>query len=243
MTSSQGHQRPDMLVETEWLQEYLDDPQLRIVDMGPRDGYKRCHIPKAIGLNRDYFKDPTNEAYVMTPEQFGAAMGRLGIGNEHHVVAYDEWGGLYAARLWWALRLHGHEKVWVLNGGWPKWLREGGPWTPSYLGSYHDDKTSSSFPEARFTARPDPSLSCTLDGIVDNLSNPDFVTLDVRSDAEYDGSNTRGNRRGGHMPGTVHIEWTRTLSNDELRTFRPPDELRAMFESAGVTPEKEIVTY
>ena len=243
MSSSQGHQRPDMLVETEWLQEYLDDPQLRIVDMGPLDAYKRGHIPHAIGLNRNYFNDPANEVYVMPPEQFGKAMGRLGIGNENHVVAYDESGGLYATRLWWALRLYGHEKVWVLNGGWPKWLKEGRPWDQFSITGYHSDEIISPYPEVEFVPRLEPSLNCTLDRIVTNLSNPDFVTLDVRSDGEYDGTNKRSNRKGGHIPGTVHIEWSRAVTDDYFRTFRPPDELREMFISAGITPEKEIVTY
>ncbi|MFQ5873823.1 MAG: sulfurtransferase [Dehalococcoidia bacterium] len=242
MSTDQGHQRPDMLVETDWLQEYLDDPQLRIVDMGPIDGFKRGHIPNAIGLDRDYFKDSTNEVYVMPRDQFAKAMGQSGIGNEHHVVAYDEYGGLYAARLWWALRLYGHEQVWILNGGWNKWLREGRPWTQVPITGYHSHDFNP-HPKAEFVARPDTSLNCIIDGILDNLSDPNFVTLDVRSRSEYDGTNKRGNRRGGHMPGTVHIEWSDAVTDDDLRTFKPPDELRKMFELAGITPEKDIVTY
>ena len=75
------HQRPDLLVETEWLTHYMGDPELRIVDMGPIDGYKRGHIPGAIGLNRNYFKNPDNKAVVMTPDQFSDAIGQVGIGN------------------------------------------------------------------------------------------------------------------------------------------------------------------
>ena len=75
MTSAARHDRPDMLVETEWLAEHLGDPNLRIVDMGPIDGYKRGHIPGAMGLNRNYFKDPESKALVMGPEMFAAGHG------------------------------------------------------------------------------------------------------------------------------------------------------------------------
>ena len=95
--------------------------------MGPIDAYKRGHIPGSMGLNRDYFKDPDNRVLVMGPDQFAKAMGEVGIGDEHDVIAYDDWGGLYAGRLWWLLRMHGHEKVRVLNGGWNKWISEGRP--------------------------------------------------------------------------------------------------------------------
>ena len=70
MTNENKHNRPDLLVETEWLAEHLDDPNLRIVDMGPIDAYKRGHIPGSMGLNRDYFKDPDNRVLVMGPDQF-----------------------------------------------------------------------------------------------------------------------------------------------------------------------------
>ena len=243
MTSKQGHQRPDLLVETDWLQEYLEDPQLRIVDMGSIDGYKRSHIPNAIGLDHDYFKDPSNRAHVMPPDQFSKAMSSLGIGNEHNVVAYDEWGGLYATRFWWLLRYYGHEKVWVLNGGWTKWMKEGRPWTQVPITEYRPDKFISPHPEAEFVARLEPSFNCTLDRILDNLSNPGFVALDVRSDGEYNGTILRNNRRGGRIPGAVQLEWFKTVTEDDLRTIRPPDELREIFKSAGITPEQEIATY
>lgn len=241
--SNQTHERPDMLVETDWLEKYMDDPQLRVVDMGPIDGFKRGHISKAIGLDRDYLKDPDNDLFVMQPEQFEAAMGKAGIGNEHNVVAYDDYGGLYAARLWWALRTFGHDKVWVLNGGWNKWMREGRAWTQIAVTGYHSHDFNP-HPPAKFIARADYSMICSAETIMEKLDDPDFVTLDVRSDGEYDGTNLRGmNKRGGHMPGTVHIEWSKAVTDDDLRTFRPPDELRELYASAGVTPEKHVATY
>ena len=146
MSNENTHNRPDLLVETEWLAEHIGDSNLRIVDMGPIDAYKRAHIPGSMGLNRNYFKDPDNRALVMGPDQFAEEMGQVGIGNEHDVVAYDDWGGLYAGRLWWLLRMHGHEKVRVLNGGWNKWIAEGRPVEAAPLSLYTAQADVPSFP-------------------------------------------------------------------------------------------------
>ena len=158
MTNDNKHNRPDLLVETEWLAEHLDDPNLRIVDMGPIDAYKRGHIPGSMGLNRDYFKDPDNRVLVMGPDQFAKAMSEVGIGDEHDVIAYDDWGGLYAGRLWWLLRMHGHEKVRVLNGGWNKWMSEGRPVEAVPLSLYHSGKPMSPHAPATFTVKPAPRI-------------------------------------------------------------------------------------
>lgn len=243
MPNDKKHDRPDLLVETEWLLEHLDDPDLRIVDMGPIDAYKRAHIPGSMGLNRNYFKDPDNRALVMGPDQFAEEMGQVGIGNEHDVIAYDDWGGLYAGRLWWLLRMHGHEKVRVLNGGWNKWIAEGRAVEPAPLSTYHSGRPMSPYPPATFTPTMQPEYNCTLDQLKERLNDPGWVTLDVRTDDEYTGVQTRGNKRGGHLPDTVHIEWTKAVTDDEFRTFLPPDELRELYASAGITPEKKIVTY
>ena len=243
MTNDNKHNRPDLLVETEWLAEHLDDPNLRIVDMGPIDAYKRGHIPGSMGLNRDYFKDPDNRVLVMGPDQFAKAMGEVGIGDEHDVIAYDDWGGLYAGRLWWLLRMHGHEKVRVLNGGWNKWMSEGRPVEAVPLSLYHSGKPMSPHAPATFTSNVLSEYNCTLDQLKEGLNQPEWVTLDVRTDAEYTGALTRGNKRGGHIPDTIHIEWTKAVTDDEFRTFLPPAELRQLYESAGITPEKKVVTY
>ena len=221
----------------------MDDTELRIVDMGPIDGYKRGHIPGAIGLNRNYFKNPDNKAVVMTPDQFADAVGRVGIGNDTNVVAYDDWGGLYATRLWWLLRLHGHQKVWVLNGGWNKWVNEGREIVPASIDTYHSSESITHHHPTSFRSALEPSYNCSLKRLSDSLGKPGFVSLDVRTGDEYTGSQSRGNKRVGHIRGSVHIEWTKTVTNDKLRTFLSPDALRDLFEAEGITPEKEIVTY
>jgi thiosulfate/3-mercaptopyruvate sulfurtransferase len=85
-------------------------------------------------------------------------------------------------------------------------------------------------------------MYATAEYIMEHLEKPGFVVLDVRSDGEWNGTNTRGNKRQGHMPGAVHLEWTNNLSADPAKRWKSAEELKAMFEAAGVTPDKEVVT-
>lgn len=243
MSKKEGYAHPEMLAETEWLGEHLDDPELRIVDVGPADGYKRAHIKNAINFPREYFKDPKNQLHVTPPEQFATLMGSVGIGNDNQVVAYDEWGGLYAARLWWVLNLYGHTKVQVLNGGFTKWLKEGRAAVAGSVASYYLTLPEPSYPKATFIPKINPDVYSSCDYLKEHCNKSDVVTVDVRSDGEYYGTNPRHNKRPGHLPGTVHIEWMNCVTPDEFRVFKPPGELLQMFQEAGVTRDKEVITY
>lgn len=125
-----GYAHPELLAETEWLAEHLNDPSIRIVDCDELPAYQRLHIPGALGIKvHHYLKDPDHPDHVMPPALFEQTMSEHGIGNEHTVVAYDGMGGRYAARLWWALDYYGHTGCKVLNGGFFKWFSEGRPVT------------------------------------------------------------------------------------------------------------------
>lgn len=224
--------RNDMLVEGAWLQEHLNDPGLRIVDCDVRDAHRRAHIPGAVFPSDTFLKNPADRRFIMTPEQFAVEMQSLGIDNDTLVIAYDQ-ASTTAGRLWWALNYYGHANVRVLNGGWNQWVVEGRPI------SIEPVTPVTSQP---FTALPNPDMYATAEYIMANLETPEVVVLDVRSDGEWDGSNSRGNKRQGHMPGAVHLEWTHNLTDDDMKRWKPADDLRAMFEAAGVTPDKEVIT-
>ena len=127
---------PELLVDTEWLAQHLDDPTVRIVDCDSPAVYGRAHIPGSLNLShpmlpepQHYLKDPGDPLHVLPPDKFARVMGELGIGDDTLVVAYDDYKGRHAARLWWALAFYGHANVKALNGGWSDWLAEGRPVT------------------------------------------------------------------------------------------------------------------
>jgi thiosulfate/3-mercaptopyruvate sulfurtransferase len=224
--------RADLLVDPDWLQAHLNDPNLRVVDCDPPDAYKRVHIPGAVNPKDNYHKNPDDRRFIMTPEQFAAEMQRLGIGDDTDVVAYDA-GSTTAGRLWWCLNYYGHTRVRVLNGGWNLWLKQGRPVTMAV------PEVQASAP---FTPKAAASLYATAEQIMADLEKPDVVVLDVRTDGEWDGTNTRGNKRAGHIPGAVHLEWLNNLTADDEKRWKSADELREMYAACGITPEKQIVT-
>ena len=232
--------RPELLTETDWLERHLDDPDVRIVDCDPFHVYRRAHVKGAVGIRvhhyikqPEYPADPRKYPLVAPPDTVKEVMEGMGIGRGVRVVAYDSNGSLWASRLWWVLNYYGHTDVTVLNGGWRKWFDEGRPVTLDVPKP----------PAAAFDPKANPDLVCTLEYGKANVDNPDVVYLDVRSDGEWTGANDRGNRRAGHVPGAAHLEWLDFLRDDEHKTFKEADELRALLRRAGAPPDREVVTY
>jgi thiosulfate/3-mercaptopyruvate sulfurtransferase len=159
-------------------------------------------------------------------------MSDIGVGDETLVVAYDTSGVRYSGRLWWCLRHYGHTKAKILDGGWPKWFREGRPASI--------DRTKPA--AAKFTPRPDPYVFASAEDVKAAIGKQRTVILDVRSEGEWAGTESRGNRRTGHIPGSVHLEWLDNVSADELQLLKPAEVLKRMYDEAGVTPDKEVIT-
>ena len=229
-----------ILVDTEWLNDHIDDPSIRIVDCDMFDSYSRAHIRGAVGIKvHHYIKHPLypddSKAYpwVAEPEVVKELFESMGIGDNTTVVTYDSGGSLWASRVWWVLNYYGPTNAKVLDGGWKKWFAEGRPVSidpPVPI-------------EVTFTPSSDDTLICTLDQAVSKIDDSDVVFLDVRSDGEWDGTNSRGNSRSGRVPGSVHLEWLNFITDDKYHTIKSPSELRNMLEAVGVTPEKEVITY
>ena len=236
MSKDQDYVIPELLTDTEWLQNNLSNNDIRIVDCGYWEAYKRAHIPGAVGITGDhYFKDPdTNRTFISNPEQLSREMSELGISNNTLVVAYDDFGSLWASRLWWVLKYYGHHSVKVLNGGWKKWLSEGRQVTDV---KPHIHKT-------KFNPVIDNGILATAEQIMDiDRNNPEKIVFDVRSDAEYKGENDRGNKRAGHIPGAKHLEWLNFVDKEKNMIFKSASEIAALLAPLGITKDKEITTY
>lgn len=231
--TDQGYARPEMLADAEWLAAHLQDSAIRIVDCDNRDAYRRAHISGAITFRgHHYLKTEEGALHIMGPEQFAETMGALGIGDDSVVIAYDGFSSLYAARLWWALNYYGHTQVKVLNGGWDKWLAEGRPITTAIP----------QLSKATFTPHMREQFIARWDDVRDAIGRADCTLLDVRSDEEWTGANARGTKRGGRVPGALHLEWLNYIDRS-TKQFKSATELRAMFTQAGVTSEHEVITY
>lgn len=236
----------ESLVSTDWLAEHLNDPNLRIVDIrgrvipadqplphyyAHREQYLESHLPGAVFVDwtKDIVDPESKSQDIASPERFAAFMGQLGIDEKTTVVAYDDAGGMFAARLWWALNYYGHPNVTVLDGGWPKWLAEGRPVTGE--ASVIEPKT--------FTPRIQESWRKTA---ADIESREEGVQLmDVRTPEEFTGKSSRASRKG-HIPGALNMPRGALLGPDN--TLLPPDQLRLKFENAGIKLDApEVIVY
>ncbi|HJU18393.1 MAG TPA: 3-mercaptopyruvate sulfurtransferase [Stellaceae bacterium] len=230
------------LVSTEWLAGHLDDPGIRIVDgtyflpnvaRDARAEFAQRHIPGAVFFDIDEIKDHGNPLPHMLPEpaEFAARVGEMGIGDETMIVAYDVHGVLSAARVWWMFRVMGHDAVAVLDGGLPKWLREGrplaeGPTRPRQ--------------KAVFTPHFRPELVRGLDAVRTELSSGSAQLADARSAARFSGAEAelRPGLRSGHMPGARNLPYGELLNPDG--TFRPESEIAERFRSADIDPARPV---
>lgn len=228
---------PRLLIETDELAKLVDDSGVRIVDLrgdieNGQAAYRKGHIKNALFLSwRELDSLEANrKGYPILPEDAEALFGRLGIDHRMLVVAYDDTGGLFAARLFYVLEFYGHDRVQVLNGGLGKWAREGRPLSAEVP----------TVAPARFEAKPRPELIATAEELKTRLGKPEVCLVDARSPEEYTGREVRA-KRGGRIPGAVNVDWVTTLKPDG--TFKPADELRRIFEAAGARPDLEVVTY
>jgi thiosulfate/3-mercaptopyruvate sulfurtransferase len=221
-----------LLVTTQWLSEHLDDPGLVLIDAGEAVAYRRAHIPGAAGLPHPYLKGRADELFVMPPDEFQALARRLGVSDGSEVVIYDDNASLHAARVWWVFDLYGHGHVRVVDGGFNAWLEEGRPSTSAPARRAAGDFT----PVERTAER------CTLDDVRTALDARRQI-WDTRSNEEWDGSESRENRRVGHVPGARHLEWIRLMQGPPYRRFRPLAEMRSILAEAGIDPAAATVTY
>ena len=251
--------RNRFLVDTAWLAEHLGDSHIRIVDMrgyvrtveregergvrlqdahyvGAREEYEQEHIPGAIYIDwsRDIVDpDEEVEAQVASAAHFAEIMSRLGIGDQDLVVAYDSHPAFqFATRLWWALNYYGHKQVVVLNGGFPKWKREGRP----------VEQVVPSYPPATFTPAVQPQLRATAEQVLTLLGREGVALVDARDQGQYSGKIVRGKGRRGHIPGALNIP-REEIIDSATGEFRSNEALQQVFSAVGVTPEQHVVAY
>lgn len=206
--------------------------QVRTVDArGPVD-YKKEHIKNAVNIWDREMNTWTKGVPRMKIEKDSAEklMRSMGISNSTTVVIYGEAGNLWSARLFWIMEYYGHSRLKVLNGGIKNWKEQGGGLT----------QVVPSFSSRKFSARPDPHKLATGGWLKGQLDNHQVKIVDTRSKLEYQGIDIRA-RKGGHIPGALHIPWQGTIASDG--TFQSYNHLRLIYQQAGLKKGDTIVTY
>jgi len=240
--SADGYARPELLIDARELAGALGltdaasahpfaAPPI-IVDARPAESFSQGHIPGAVSIDLWGFSlidtdDAPREAFLWMIHH---VLEQRGISDARPVVVYDDTTGMRAARVFWFLEYFGHPDARVLNGGFEGWL-------DARLPVSRDAVPPKG---AEWRARPAPARAASRHDVAGRLGRADTVLLDTRSDDEYSGRVARA-RRGGAIPGAVHVEWARNLTAEG--TFKPAGELKAMYDEAGVTPDKEVITY
>ncbi|MDR5885143.1 MULTISPECIES: sulfurtransferase [Halomonadaceae] len=225
-----------LIVEPEQLQANLDDPQLLIIDVPVNpDSYRQGHVPGAIFLDFRYLMRGEGPVPSDVPsiEALSRLFSALGLTRDIHVVAYDDEGGGWAARLLWTLELIGHTRYSYLNGGIHAWRDEG---------LEESTEPSAPTPSDYRAEILNPQALITCDEIKQKLDDKQFAIWDARSTAEYDGE--KGNNKHlGHIPGAVNMDWLNVMDRHRALRIRDYAELVTELDALGLTPEMEIATH
>jgi len=233
------------LIEPNWLEEHLSDPDLRIVDATvqvklwpfPRiksgwRGFKRNHIPGAAFVDLIEISDPNAPSHTFTmptAERFAEYMGRLGIGDGTRVVLYDARENMWAARLWWMLRTFGFDNAAILNGGWTAWRRENRPISSK----------SSVYQPTTFTPRPRPELIVNKEEVLTAIDDHATCLVSALGRRQHRGERNEYGRRG-HIPGAKNVTAWQILDR-ETKRYRCIEELRELFRP--ILKAQRVITY
>lgn len=236
-----GYAHPQVLVETDWVAAHLNDAQVRLVE-SDEDLllYETGHIPGAVKIDwvQD-LNDPLVRDYLDNT-RFAALLAGKGISNDTTVVLYGDKHNWWATYTLWVFKLFGHNDVRIMNGGRAKWIAEGRELT----------RDAVDYAPGTYVAptRDDQAIRAFRDDVLAHIKQPATALIDVRSPQEFSGERTHmpdypqeGALRGGHIPTAVSVPWAQAVNTDS--TFKPADELRALYADRGVTPDKDVVTY
>ena len=224
--------RDSLLTTPEELKQRLGNPELCVIDTRPAEDFAQGHIPGAthfdlFGLS---LVDTTEAPLKAFMHMIHHVLELRGVSESKEIVFYEDNSGMRAARGVWFLEYFGHPRVKMLDGGIQAWKGAGYPVT-----------TEVAKPKAAtFKIAQRREVLATADDVLRSLHRKETSILDTRSDGEYCGTHVRA-ARGGAIPGAIHIEWTNNL--EPGGSFKSNDELKAMYDKAGITADKEVIPY
>ena len=231
------------IVSTDWLAQHLEAPDIRIIDSSwyfPQEKrnaeqeFLECHIPGASFFDIDKIKDNNSDLPHMLPpsEMFNSTVLKLGIGDGHKVVIYDGLGMRSAARLWWMFKVFGYSDVVVLDGGFPKWVKENRSTTA--------DLTEKEI--RHLTIYEDKSIVADGDDVLRATKLNHCSIIDARSEGRFMGTapEPRSGLRSGSIENSINVPYE-TLLNEDF-TFKSKQEIIDIFSKKGVVFNNYIIT-
>ena len=241
-----SYAHPEVLVDTQWVADNLKDSEkVRIaeVDYDPRSNYSLGHIPGAALFDwKQDINDPVRRN-VLSKQACEELLQRAGLNNNTTLILYGDFNNWFAAFAFWVFKYYGYDDVRLMNGGRKKWLLEDRPVS----------KEIPQYAKGNFKASDaDSSMRVFLNYVIESLDNVRKNTVamvDVRSPKEFTGEilappeyPTEHAQRGGHIPGAKNISWSQAV-NDNDGTFKSADQLKKIYESNDITPDKEVLAY
>ena len=231
----------DVLVETQWVEDHLDDESVRIVEVDENPAlYAESHIPGAIGFDwKQDLQDPLRRSFLGAKD-FATLMGEHGISNDHLVVLYGDRNNWFAAYTYWYFQFYGHTNVRLMNGPREKWISESRPTT----------RDLPSFSSANFQVTlQDDAIRARREEVMEAVASGSHKLVDVRSPQEFSGEliampgyEQEGAQRAGHIPGARSVPWAQAVREDG--TFKSREELQQLYETKGVIAgDQPIIAY
>jgi thiosulfate/3-mercaptopyruvate sulfurtransferase len=240
-SDSKNYVHSEVIVDTDWVVSHSTDPKVRIaeVDYDPTPNYNQGHVPGSVLFDwKKDINDPVRRD-ILSRQQLEELFSRAGVSNDTTLALYGDFNNWFAAFAFWVFKYYGVKDVRIINGGRKKWIEEDKPF-------------SKDIPEYQRTAfkasGPDETIRAYLDDVRKVLGNKRNSLVDVRGPKEFTGEilappeyPTEHAQRGGHIPGAVNIPWGQAVRDDG--TFKSPEELASLYESKGVTRDKDVITY
>jgi thiosulfate/3-mercaptopyruvate sulfurtransferase len=236
-----SYAHPEVLVDIQWVVDHINDHEVRIaeVDYDPTANYNLGHVPGAVLFDwKKDINDPVTRN-IFSRQSCEDLLQRTGVNNNTTLVLYGDFNNWFAAFAFWAFKYYGFKDLRLMNGGRKKWLEEDRPIS----------KDIPQYQRGNFKAtEPDKSIRVFLNQVKEALDKENIAMVDVRSPKEFTGEilappeyPTEHAQRGGHIPRASNIPWSQAVKDDG--TFKSVEDLKQLYQSKGIVPEKEIIAY